>query len=451
MPGKRKSSRAPRVVLWLLCSTVISSCGFFAKPAPGDAVSASASDALQESATEPAKCLEWRNCSPTASASDLEKLIAFTVSQHPRVAAAEAEVRSAKAVLSSSRWERAPSPYVEAMAGSDNTSSDVGVEVPIWRGGAIKAQIREAETRVRIAEAKLKGEQLAVASAVAEAYSRWFAASLAAQAWESSLAEHEDMRESLVRRSEAGLTGETDVVLATSKLVTIKGEILIAEAGVSTAFADLANAAGAPLVEEDLRKSVSTNLPHKNLLKSAIDSAVDKHPTVMIALLEVQAKQASVALARASLFPALSVRLNESSEGTEGDGAQVMLRTSFGGGLSSRGRVREAEASLESTQSMADATRRTITQELASAQLLLSSASARVGNAQEVLSTTDDVFRSIQRQWEVGQAKGWQDVLSASRDLASNRARLGEAQGAELAASWRLSLLVNGPALYGSR
>jgi adhesin transport system outer membrane protein len=389
-------------------------------------------------------CSDWRTCAVSKDAPELERLVNYAMLTHPQVASAAADVRTAQAALSTMKWQRAPSPYAEAATDGSDTNANVGLEVPVWNGGAQRSRVKESDARLAKAKVQLLSVQMGVAANVIESYAKWSAAQRSVEYWKAALKEHRAMQETLDRRSEAGLSGTTDTMLASSKTASVEGDLLMAQTTVSSAFSNLSNAVGLALVETELNSEANYHLPHSRLTAVEIASAVEQHPSLKLAILEVEARNAAVETARRSLFPALSLRLNEGLKGSDNDGVQLQFRTNIGGGLSSRERVKEAEAQQQSAGNLAEAARRSAQQEIQSSQLMLAASTAQVENAKSIQKTSEEIYSSIKRQWEVGQSKSWQDVLSASRDAAASGARVADAEGSQLSASWQYYLLVRG-------
>src|SRR4029077_15378023 len=100
-----------------------------------------------------------------------DKLLADALAQNNRLRAMEAEVRAAEASIILARKARIPDSSVGVMADvkmSPTLYRPVAtVSLPIWRD-KIAAQIAEAQANKRSAEARLSGEQIALAVHCAE-------------------------------------------------------------------------------------------------------------------------------------------------------------------------------------------------------------------------------------------------------------------------------------------
>ncbi|MFM7121432.1 MAG: TolC family protein, partial [Gammaproteobacteria bacterium] len=119
------------------------------------------------------------------------------------------------------------------------------------------------------------------------------------------------------------------------------------------------------------------------------------------------------------------------------------VTSTLGAGLSSLSVIEEARARAEAAREDVRVQELAVTEQIRGDAVLLQSARVRQASLEQSRQSAADVLASSERLFIAGR-RPWQDIMNAARDLAQTDSQIADAAGTELAAGWRLALLVHG-------
>jgi len=182
-----------------------------------------------------------------------ERIRRAAAEQRSELSAAQSRIRAAALERQSAQRERLPrlaflGDYGLLGAGPDRSlstwSAGASVTIPVFTGGRLRAQVAEAELKVRRAETELRQQRLAVERQVGQAALESDAAREALAAYSEAAAEARRALELARMRFAAGLTSPVDVATAQGALAEAEDAAIRTRYDWYTAEARLARAEG---------------------------------------------------------------------------------------------------------------------------------------------------------------------------------------------------------------
>src|SRR5690606_38386105 len=104
---------------------------------------------------------------------ELANVLERVLATHPSADAARAEVSAARSELSGASWARFPGVSVETFADDRDggtVSAALQVDMPLWTGGRLSAEIRQSKSRLEAALASLDEVYLDLALRTVQSY-----------------------------------------------------------------------------------------------------------------------------------------------------------------------------------------------------------------------------------------------------------------------------------------
>lgn len=394
-----------------------------------------------------------------AHAQDVPELIRAAFAYHPLLRNQQERLGAAQAGTESARWQFWPTPSISVekanssvinSADGGNTLATLRVQQPLWTGGRLTGNLSRAEARSLIAEAELQEAGQQIALRVTQSWSEVLVAQSKISAYEDGRKTNERLLALVRRRQAEGVSAQSDVALASSRLSTLQAELDAVTAQRETALERLRSLTGRPLRADTVAKAQLPELPAREAeLQQLLDATLTLSPQLSKARSQAQVAKAEVEIARATLSPEVYLRLERQYGGaTTSQQAQqyrvfVGLSSSFGSGLSSLsgvdGAVAQYRAALEDEQVQ----QLTIKEQVQADHTLALTAQARREGLEIARRATAEVSESYERQFLAGR-KQWQDLLNAAREQIQGEVQLADAVGAQQLANWRLAIYSRG-------
>lgn len=376
---------------------------------------------------------------------ELASLVERAIAMHPSGAAARAEVAAAESQVRGARLSRLPGVSMESFADQNANGRFVtalAVEQPIWSGGRIRAGLRQSESRLDAAQARLDEVSLDLAVRAVEAYVGVQMQQRRAEVLERSLDEHQRLVESMQRRVEQQISPASDLELARSRSRQTEIDAIAARAGAEVALLRLRQLVGDDRVEVRARLRVPDELPAFRP-SEVVESAVAFDPRRRRMEAEADVAAADVTLARSELFPQIGARYVHHLGDTElDDRLGLTVRMQTGGGfsrLAAVGAARELErAARLAIDTVVLEQRETVLAVLAENL----AARQRVAAGFEATLAAQSVTESFLRQFAAGR-RTWPEVLNAVRETVSAELASVEAESNAVSSYLRL-LLISG-------
>ena len=397
-----------------------------------------------------------------ACAQPLEQLIAIALASHPSAQAQTALVQSSQSGVDSARWQYYPTPSlsIEAAGTSgndtlyqgDNRVAIARLQQPLWTGGRLAAGVDKAAAGLTASQASLDDVKLQLGLRAIQTYGDWLSADLKALAHEKSLATHVRLREQTKRRLTEGVSSQSDLTLALTRLEAVSADVTAARSQADIAIARLSQLVGRQIDAAALRQTLA--LPRDLGLGPAgltglLELALAASPTVAKARAQARVQQATVDERRADLLPEVYARLEyQSGNYNQANAAAqsrlfIGLSSRFGAGLSTLSNIEAAQTQYAAALSEIEVQSRTLTEQVLTDHAQALALTSRLQSMQTSLNSAEDVSASYDRQFLAGR-KSWLDVMNAARELAQIEAQLADLQAMQVVVTWRLAACTRG-------
>lgn len=400
----------------------------------------------------------------SAFALSLSEAIALAQQGNPGIAQSRAQTEEAEARLAQVRAGRLPSITLAGEAGQGTTDlggffgfgrADVSpraaaleLRQPLYTGGAVSAAIERAQHGRDAALAQAGGVKTMLAAQAAETYVAVLSAQEILALNKAQVRQMSELAEQAELRFKAGETPRTDLAQAQARLAEARAGLARASGDIARSRARFVSVVG---VEPENLESVPASPPIPSSLDEAMARALQTSPTLVAAQAQARAADAGLRYAQAERLPSLALTATASSvrdqffPGYQADGVAVGVQgrwTLFAGGLIN-GRVAEARSGAAGARSAVDSARAQVREAVVSAWEDVQTSRALVVAAADQATAAASALDSVRNEVRVGQ-KPTLDLLDAEREaLAAQSARIA-AQGAAVAAAYRLNALLHG-------
>lgn len=389
---------------------------------------------------------------PMVWAVDLAGLVRETLEQHPTVVSARQQQAAAAQDTANARWQFFPTPSVSVLQGNQGATANldskvrtVSVQQPLWTAGRLSAQVDRALANEQVGSAALEEVRQELALRVLSGWSSVQSALLRLSAFQKSLETHDRLLKQVVRRRDEGASADSDVMLARSRMESVRAEMMSSRIQLETALEQLSQLAGRKVQAHEVPLHRVAPLPERLVVDEWVDKALERAPSLTKAQARVQAQTAELAIARAALWPEVFARV----EKKHGDvinyrtTAFIGMEASLGAGLSKQTAAAASQARLQALQSDVQTQQRTVTEQVRSDFAQWVSATQRSAMLASVVSASENVADSWSRQFLSGR-KTWQEVMNAAREQAQNEAQWGDVQAQALLLGKRLAIYADG-------
>lgn len=346
-------------------------------------------------------------------------------------------------------------PRLSATGTASLTSDDVGeiragsfgieLQQPIFDGFQTANNVRQAEARVRAAQAALRNNELNLLLDATSAYMDVIRARQIANLRAQNIEFLREQLRSAQSRYEVGEGTRTDVAQAEAAL-----QLALAQHATAQADARSAEAIYRQIVGEE-PGSLKMPEPLTKLLPKSIEAAYalafDQHPALIAWAHEVDAASFAVKVDEGALLPSLSATASLSATtgdrygaSTDGHSASVGLRLTipiYQGGAE-HARVRQSKESLGQARINVDVTRDQVRAAVASAWANYFAAIENVRATRESVAAARLALSGVIEERDVGQ-RTTLDVLQAQADVITAQINLVNAQRNVVVASYAIA------------
>jgi adhesin transport system outer membrane protein len=386
-----------------------------------------------------------------SQATELRSVLADAIASHPSLRARQAEVGAAQSDVDAARWQYAPTPSLSVqhpdkalIAGTDRSVTLLALKQPLWTGGRLDAGMAYASARQQTAQANREETRRDIALEIIQAWGEVCSARERVKVFEGSADAHRQLHQQIQRRTRAGLSVQSDIALAGSRLQAV--------------LADLSNARAAQdAAQERLHTLLGHSVAHPLLPGSqaaavqgvgendAVQTALANDPTLARMKSEATELQAQAASAASAYWPDVYASISQRHGDVTGRIAQISIgfESKWGAGLSTAAALQAASQRLQAKHEDIDYRGRKLAEQVRADQRQLEAVGERVRAYTQALTAAKDVADSWDRQFAAGK-KTWQDVMNAARESAQTEIQLVDATGARAVLEWRLAVLVRG-------
>ena len=322
------------------------------------------------------------------------------------------------------------------------------LQQPLFTGGRLDRQLDRATAASRASGMAVEEERRTIALRVVQATGDARAAALKRQAYRESAASHVEFLALVQRRVNEGLSPRGDIVLARTRLASVRADLESAEVQLDQALSRLEQLLGRPLeaVEYAALRADDIDDASSDWTLPAVDdlvaSALQASPAVRRGLAQLEVARAEAGVARARRLPEVYVRAEHARDGAGSGRSQIYLGVSsnFGAGLSDRATLSAADQLVQAQQAEVDARRLEVVEQVRGEHLSAVAGDRRVSVLADSANFSATVVQAWRRQFLAGR-KTWQDLMNAAREKAQADVALGEATAARWVSVHRLRLL----------
>jgi len=374
-----------------------------------------------------------------AQTTTLQALASETLAGYPSIQARESERNAALADLDAARWQRFPTPEIQA---SQNDSGDdttlFRLQQPLWTGGRITAGVDAAKARVDAADSGIGEAREAVLTRLIEAYVTAARHQAQQRISVENVRQHEQLRNLIQRRVDQQISPNVDLSLANSRLAQASSELSSINQQLSIALNRLSELAGRSVEEVEESLDWARELPDTR--RRAEREAVSHSPALNVLEQEQRAASADVRAERAKLFPIVAVRFEHERGLIEESRALLVLESEFDAGLSTAASASAASSRRDALRQERQTAERELRTEVSIAWQQWLASQVRLENAERQRQGTRTVFESYTRQYVIGQ-KSWLDVLNAVQEATAAALSVEDARAEMRDPMLRLALL----------
>lgn len=383
----------------------------------------------------------------TGEVIDLNKLVHWSLQNHPLIRSAIAQVDAAAADVAQSKWQFYPTPYLRADAYRGRGARVAGVRQPLWTGGRLSSDVQAAEAIENVAVWSLRQERREMAQRVAR---HWLAVMTAAEQRKVALEGHEELlrlRDMMDRRVKAQYSAPVDLSLVQARVLQSQSELNLLQAQLDTALYELQLLAGRSLLLEQFTWNEQSPVRSFVTLEEAKGVLVNE-PLWKKAQADIAVARARHAQAEKQTMPTLEARVEYQAgehalSARDGYRLSVGFEQSFGAGRSSSAAIEAARVKIDATAAQAEAIARDLLAQFLSDQSSLNSAIDRIESMHFGLKELDLVASSYRRAFDAGR-RSWLELLNTVRENTQSRQQLVRAQAEARYHAYRLNLYLRG-------
>lgn len=382
----------------------------------------------------------------TAQEWHFERLAREALAHHPSITAKLRSEEAAGAEAEAARWQRWPTPGVEASKDTDgNNLITFSLQQPLWTGGRITAGIDGADARREAARETVQETRRQILLRLVDVYAEVQRRRNQQKVLGDTVRQQERLLEMIKRRVEQQISPQVDSDLARSRLYQAVNDLSVVVQALQNGLTRLSELVGQPVnsVPESFDPSFA-GLPSNR--QEILSLAVTASPALAVLGYELTAAEADVRVERSGWWPKLAVR-GERSEGRFSEQrAMLVLETQLGSGLTSFSRVDAASSRRESLAQQRLAAMRELEVEVGDAWQQLQASRLRLENSSLNSKSAVTVFESYTRQYVVGQ-KSWLDLLNSVREANQAALAVEDARAESLRSAMRLLVMTGRYAL----
>ncbi len=355
----------------------------------------------------------------------LSKALTAVWQKHPNIIRAISEVEATGFDIKGARSGFYPYLRVTAVeASNEDSNTTVSLIQPLWSGGSTIAEVKKAKAEQIQALATLNQTRLDLAIQSSEAYLNVMMSQEQSELWQDYIDNLENLLRVISRRAETGVSPEVDIQTVQTRLsqakaglASTKAQLLASKLQLEALLHQPAHGLAWPDSSYQLNE---TEIGH--ILG---DGAIEVHPIGQQALAEIAIQRATVKLAKASLFPTLSLQHSARIEQSSGDftpdsSTQFVLNYQTNDGLKGFRGFQAVQHRLHAAEQNLLFARRDVHNLIYSANAERVAAMSQYGAQLRAAEAAARLVDSFLRQFKVGR-KAWLEVLNAHREAHETR------------------------------
>jgi outer membrane protein, adhesin transport system len=374
----------------------------------------------------------------------LDEALSSVWREHPNVQRAESEIEATGYDLQGAKTGYYPYLSLTAVeASNDASETSLNIIQPIWSGGRVSAEVRQAEAERNRALAQLNQIRLNLALETVDSYLGVVLAEEQGKLWRRYIASLDDLLRVIKNRAANGVSPQVDIQTAQTRLS-------LAKAGLASNNALLASSRSH--LEALLHHRIPAlywpesryNLTDSDIVRILEEQSVESHPAGQLAIAEIAAQKAAVDLAKASIFPTLSLQYSKALQQSDGDftpdsSTRLVLQYTSSEGLRGLSGYKAVNQRLNAARQDLQYARRDVRDSILSAKAERDIALLQYDAQVDAARAAVKLVGSFLRQFKVGR-KAWIEVLNAHREAHEALLQISNTKRSYWSANIRLAL-----------
>jgi outer membrane protein, adhesin transport system len=391
----------------------------------------------------------------------IDELINRALSTYPTILSRQANKDAAEMDLNAAKLKFLPSPSLNtqrnevAYAGqpySNQSSTSISVNQPIWTGGSLSAGYNKADARLSAVDFALLETREDISRRIISTYSEWLKAWMKIKALEENVQLHEKFAGLITRRYEQGVASGVDRDLGISRLSQARAELETQKSIEQTTLMNLSEMIGETLSRNQLIGNLANhvNVPPR---KDAILKALSNSATIQRFTFEAKASEAEAKEVKAQALPQISLQAQRQIGGAIIPGSPgyefygLVMTYSPGGGFSSIASASAAKERARAATIQIETAKRDLRDKLNAEFNDYEFGLVRRKSLQHSADLAAEISASYDRQYLVGR-KSWLDLMNAVREHAQTKIQLADNDSALVGASRRLIIYIEGTSRF---
>lgn len=241
-----------------------------------------------------------------------------------------------------------------------------------------------------------------------------------------NLATHERIVDQIKVRSESGLSRRADYDQAEGRLALARSNLVATETNLEDARSNYLAVVGRTPEDLELPEPFDTFLPES--LDQAVDSAINKHPTLKSAESDLDARVMQDKVARGPFWPIVDIEVDknweENVDGYEGDQAELiaMLRVRYNlfNGWKNKARKQETVELISEARQIRNHTYRQVVESMRLSWTAHEAVLDRIEYLEKRVELSTKTKEAYKKQWDIGQ-RTLLDVLDTDAEVIEAR------------------------------
>jgi len=381
----------------------------------------------------------------------LGQLVGQAMLTNPQISSKALELRSAQETVTQAKWQFAPTLSVSSDEYKGRSIGKYEVSQPVWRGGALTANLDQARAGEVQSEQALAESKQSIALQVVSAYGDWLKAFDRRVSAIKNLDAHTRLLRLVTERAAHNVSAKTDVDLVHSRITQARADLISVEAELKSALLKIRQLTGVEISSDAV--AITRSGGDFFSLDDLLDRANQINPTLKKAKAQVDAASAQVAAKQSVLSPKLSIVAQRTygdyiiQNYPSSDRLMLRLEMSTDAGLSSLSAISSASEHREAMKQEVVTAERDIDRMVRQFWELYLSQKASVAEIKQSVDMSILVSESYERQFYVGR-RNWLDVLNAVREVSQNERSLAEINSAMVVSGLSLKILADGPEVF---
>jgi len=384
----------------------------------------------------------------TKNSYSVDELIRSAVKTHPNIKIYEQLLRGSSARVDTAKWAYFPTPRASAYR-TDNGEQGLTLALsqPLWTGGKLNAKHNAAVASEKASRFELRENAYILVQTLIGTIKSYLEAKGSVKSLKDGLDELNDLRAMLERRIKAGVSSRADLELLKSRIYQAESDLNYARSTMNSALSQMEL-----LTNKHFAENIDIYSSRQKEMLSPVNYYVDKmvetHPALRKLEAQVENAKAEKSVAKAAIWPDLSVVVEKRTAGTDpfdtgyNSDTQVYLSLSAspGAGLSAYSGVQEAEAKVMKLVYEKESKQRDLTDAIRFAYNDYTSALYRLKSQKSNIDASAKVMASYKRLFLAGK-KQWLDMVNTSRELTNTKMAYSQLNSVLISSGYTLELL----------